>query len=122
MAIKMKCETCATTHGGFHLCLGRRVNVQAEQYEAIHRNTVEDVSNAKARGAKARWAIHWDANRERDEKIHRMYMVDRRSLQEVGDTFGLSKPTIKSIVLRLGGTMRPRNQGFNMIHNINKEN
>lgn len=109
--IKFKCDVCSTDHGGFHLCLGRKVNVKAEQYEAARTQPVPKMSqvSGKAAGAAARWAIHWDLHAERDQKILRMYMEDGLSLQAVGDTFGLSKPTVKSIVLRLGGEMRPRN-------------
>lgn len=106
-----KCETCSTWHGGFHLCLGRKVDVVAEQYEALHgRINKLHVSGGKAAGAKERWARHWEENRERDQKILEMYNSGS-SLQTVGDHFGLHKPTVKSIVIRLGGTMRPRNQG-----------
>lgn len=108
LAIKIKCDVCSTEHGGFHLCLGRKVNVQAEQYKALHSAPMATVSELKARGAAARWALHWAENAERDRKILKMY-EDGSSLAAVGGAFNLSKPTIKSIVLRLGGSIRSRN-------------
>lgn len=107
---KSKCETCSTIHGGFHLCLGKKLNVVEEQYKALRFSPDnKSISEHRSDAAMSRWKIHWALNEERDKGILKMY-EEGHSLQTVGAEYGLAKPTVKSIVERMGGTMRPRNQ------------
>src|SRR5689334_10110190 len=99
MAIKIKCTVCSTEHGGFHLCLGRKVNVRAEQYEALHSSSRRTGSEAKAYAAGERWARYWAQNEERDQAILKMY-TNGASLVAVGAHYGLSKTAVRGIVLR----------------------
>lgn len=107
------CNDCKMKYQGFHLCIGPNAPKELRVRDAVWRPTERDMnqaSNNKKAAAQERWRIHWDQNAERDNNIKQMYEYGH-SLQVVADSYEVSKMTVKSIVLRLGGSMRPRNQG-----------
>ena len=108
---KIKCGDGRHGHGGFHLCVGPAAPSELLRGPSVHVST-------KSEAAHSRWERYWAANRERDQGIHDIYMSGS-SLSQVAEKYNLSKITVKSIVLRLGGEMRARNSGHN---HLKKEN
>jgi hypothetical protein len=119
---KIKCETCSTYHQGFHLCLGRKPEeiktdggtvLREKKPKNTFVRTQTQLSAFEQSKAK-RWARYHEVNRERDEKILNQYN-EGASLYELAMEFGVGYNTVRSIILRLGGKMRPtgKNVRFN---------
>lgn len=113
MARKIKCDVCSHWHGGFHLCVGPDAPKELRKGATVYS---EPVVRDRASEARARWEREWEINRERDQKILKMYMEDMKGLQTCATAYGINKQTVKSIVLRLGGEIRPANVG-RWLHN-----
>lgn len=105
-----KCEACGTFNQGFHLCLGRKVTPNQLPYLTAA-TSVEKFGESAAKSAAAmqRWQNHWDENKARDEAILKMYS-EGYSFRHVGEHFGISKPSARNVVIRMGGTPR-KSQG-----------
>lgn len=106
---KIKCDVCEHWTGGFHLCIGPNASKEFKVSDRIYGPArIPTQAELKARGAMGRWEAHWEENKERDPAILEMY-EEGYSLAQVGKKFNVNKMGVKSIVIRLGGTIRPRN-------------
>lgn len=102
MGIRIKCEQCLTTHGGFHLCLGP---VPKQDYKAKNNYSSQARSEAAKASQRKRWESKWAETAERDHHILDMY-EEGYSFSECGETYNLTKHQVRDIVHRLGGNVR----------------
>lgn len=99
---------CTHYHGGFHLCVGSDAPKELKKSDTIYGPYSQE---RRAHAALGRWGTEWERNKVRDKKIHDAYMDDGWSLKTCAQAFKVDRMTVKSIVERLGGEIRPRNVG-----------
>lgn len=103
---KFKCGDCLAWNGGFHLCIGRPEFREGEQGGMPLIASSEN--RPKPQTQEERWTKQWASTQQRDLKILELYMEDEMKLSDVGDRMGLSKTTVRRIVMRMGGVIRPK--------------
>lgn len=105
MAKKIKCDDCHELHGGFHLCIGP---VELPKRKGKNYRSLQD----KVEGV---LAARWEATAERDQDILEDYS-NGVPMRKMVDTYRISGKQIRSVVSRLGGTLRPVGTISNLMH------